>query len=104
MKSRTPVIVAARALNPQLTILVRARYLAERTTLDQMGANFVCYEEAEAAVALADILLREVGADEHRLLTEADKIRSELAVGRAHRAPPSNGSGLPGEHQDPAQG
>jgi hypothetical protein len=61
------VIVTSRALNPELKILVRARYLNERSTLEDLGATAVCYEEAEAAVALADLLLREVGADTARL-------------------------------------
>ena len=87
LQSRIPVIVTSRALNPELKILVRARYLNERSTLEDLGATAVCYEEAEAAVALADLLLREVGADAARLEAEEKKIREELALRAASQIP-----------------
>jgi CPA2 family monovalent cation:H+ antiporter-2 len=90
-----PVILAARELNPEVRILVRARYLAERSLLEEIGANAICYEEAEAAVALAEILLREIGTEEQRVESEARKIRSEFAPVQALPPPstPPTGSG-----------
>ncbi len=75
-----PVILAARELNPKARVFVRAHYLAERPILEEVGATAICYEEAEAAVALAALLLREVGADDRRIEDEARRIRSELAL------------------------
>jgi CPA2 family monovalent cation:H+ antiporter-2 len=77
--NRGPMIATARALNPSLRILVRARYLRERRELEQAGASAACYEEAEAAVALARRLLEEVGASGATIEREAEAIRQELA-------------------------
>ena len=80
LTSRIPVIVEARALNPATKILVRARYLAERSMLEEVEATAVCYEEAEAAVALADLLLKEIGAKPEEMEEEAELIRKEWAI------------------------
>jgi monovalent cation:H+ antiporter-2, CPA2 family len=80
LTSRIPVIVEARELNPDIKIFVRARYVAERAMLEELGATAVCYEEAEAAVALADLLLQEVGANEDEIRVEARAIRGEWAL------------------------
>ncbi|HTL52691.1 MAG TPA: cation:proton antiporter [Planctomycetota bacterium] len=79
LPSRIPVIAAARGLNPNLRILVRAHYLGEREMLKEIGASVVIYEEAESAVALAGHLLREIGANEEIIRAEGEKIRNELA-------------------------
>jgi CPA2 family monovalent cation:H+ antiporter-2 len=50
------VITAARELNPSLKILARARYQADGGTLEQCGADVVCYDEAEASTALSVVL------------------------------------------------
>jgi CPA2 family monovalent cation:H+ antiporter-2 len=57
--NRTPLIAAARHLNPSCRIFVRARYLREREELEQVGAT-ACFEEAEAAVALTELVLRDL--------------------------------------------
>ena len=77
--NRGPLIAAARELNPGLRILVRARYLRERRELEQAGASAACFEEVEAAVALARVLLREAGKDEVAIELETRAIRGELA-------------------------
>ncbi|MDZ4724234.1 MAG: cation:proton antiporter [candidate division Zixibacteria bacterium] len=76
--SRIPVISIARELNDSIVILVRARYLAERVMLEDLGATSVCYEEAEAAVGLSEFLLRAVGVEERLIQAESGKIRAEL--------------------------
>lgn len=58
---RAAVVATARALNPNLRILVRARYLREREDLEHAGANAAVFEEAEAAVALARLVLSDTG-------------------------------------------
>jgi CPA2 family monovalent cation:H+ antiporter-2 len=61
--NRVPMILAARQLNPHCRILVRARYLREREELEQAGADAACYEEAEAATALAGLVRAELQRD-----------------------------------------
>ncbi len=75
---RTVVILAAKDLNPELRVFVRARYIQERAWLEEVGATGVVTEEAETAVGLAVILLREVGADEERIRSEIRRIQAEL--------------------------
>jgi CPA2 family monovalent cation:H+ antiporter-2 len=58
---RAAVVAAARYLNPQVRILVRARYISEREGLEQAGANIAIFEEVEAAVALARRVLSDTG-------------------------------------------
>jgi CPA2 family monovalent cation:H+ antiporter-2 len=77
--SRAELIKMAKELNPALKVLVRARYIAEREALDKTKPSAVAYEEIEVAVALADMLLREIGQSGELLDREADKIRAELA-------------------------
>lgn len=87
-----PVIVAARTLNANIRIMVRARFLADRTMLEEVGASAACFDEAEAAVALAENLLREVGAPPQRIDEEANKIRDEFAVHRFESVLPQAGT------------
>jgi hypothetical protein len=80
--NRTPMIAAARQLNPACRILVRARYLRERGELEQVGTSAVCFEEVEAAVALTALVLEDQGADaariaEHVLRVRRDAMRPE---------------------------
>jgi len=79
---RTVVILAAKDLNPDLRIFVRARYLQERAWLEEVGATKVCTEEGETALGLAVLLLREVGADESRIRLEIRRIQAEFEMGK----------------------
>jgi CPA2 family monovalent cation:H+ antiporter-2 len=76
---RIPIIVAARELNEALYILVRARYLAERATLEEFGVTAACYEEEETAVGLAELLLRDAGTPEERIRGDVERIRAALS-------------------------
>ena len=78
--TRTAVIVTARELNPELHVFTRARYLQERAWLEEMGATDICIEEAETAIGLAILLLREVGADSNRIQKEIQEIHGELGM------------------------
>lgn len=78
--NRGPLIAVARQLNPALRIFVRARYLRERRELEQAGATAACYEETEAAVALARMLLNEIGADPITLEREVQAVRGALST------------------------
>ncbi len=75
--NRTPMIAAARQLNPACRIFVRARYLRERGDLEQVGTNAVCFEEVEAAVALASLVLADLGAGASHIEQHAKRVREE---------------------------
>jgi CPA2 family monovalent cation:H+ antiporter-2 len=77
---RTLVIITAREINPNIRVFARARYLKERAWLEEVGATQICIEEAETAVGLALLLLREVGADENRIAEELRSLRTEFNV------------------------
>jgi len=62
-EGRAALVLAARELNPTVEISVRARYLAERETLDKAGASTVVFEEGEAGVALARRVLEKRGIE-----------------------------------------
>ncbi|MBM4349348.1 MAG: sodium:proton exchanger [Deltaproteobacteria bacterium] len=78
--TRTAVIVTARDLNPEIHVFTRARYLQERTWLEEMGATDISTEEAETAIGLAILLLREIGADNDRIQKEIQDIHRELGT------------------------
>jgi CPA2 family monovalent cation:H+ antiporter-2 len=73
--NRNPVIVAAKLINPDMKIFVRARHLREREELEQAGADAFAFEEAEEAVALARLVLFDRGADEQTVRHETTRIR-----------------------------
>ncbi len=97
LETRTVVVLVARELNADLKLFVRARYLEEREWLDEIGATEVCYEEAEAAIGLAGLLLREVGADEERVRTELQRIRKRFALQASAESPPGARVESPGD-------
>ncbi len=77
---RAAIISAARTLNPKLKTLVRARYLREREELEQVGATAAIFEEAEAAVALARLVLADTGAGRASIETAVRDIRARLIL------------------------
>jgi len=77
--NRGPLIAAAKLINPEMKVFVRAHYLNEQSELVQVGADGACYEEAEAAVALAKLVLFERGADEETVRRETHRIRQALS-------------------------
>jgi monovalent cation:H+ antiporter-2, CPA2 family len=79
MANRTPLIAAAKLINPHVKVFVRAHYVAERHDLEQAGADAACYEEAEAAVALGRLVLKDQGADEQTVRRETIRIRQRFA-------------------------
>jgi CPA2 family monovalent cation:H+ antiporter-2 len=77
---RAAVVSTARNLNPKLRILVRARYLAERVNLEQAGATAAVFEEAEAAVALARLVLADTGAGRDVVERSVRDLRLQLIL------------------------
>jgi CPA2 family monovalent cation:H+ antiporter-2 len=80
LSTRTVIVIAARELNPDLKIFVRARYVGERAWLEEIGVTEVAYEEAEAACGLGSLLLHEVGATDEQIDAEMARIRKGFAV------------------------
>jgi CPA2 family monovalent cation:H+ antiporter-2 len=77
---RTPVVVAARDLNPGVRILVRAHYLREREELEQAGVTAAVFEEGEAAVGLARLVLADTGADREAVERKVRDLRLQLIL------------------------
>ena len=78
--NRNPLIASAKLINPDIKVFVRARYLAERAELVQVGTDEVVYEEAEASVALARLVLFDRGADQETVRKETTRIRQQLTA------------------------
>lgn len=74
------LIRTARELNPKINILVRAAYLREREHLLRVGADTVFAGEGETAMALAEHMLRELGATPDQIDRERERLRSEIFV------------------------
>lgn len=76
--NRNPLIAAAKLINPEIKVFVRARYIAERDELTQVGADGAVYEELEAAVALGRMVLSDRGADANAVRRETTRIRQQF--------------------------
>ncbi|MBX3359477.1 MAG: cation:proton antiporter [Phycisphaeraceae bacterium] len=75
---RAAVVAAIRNLNPKARILVRARYLSEREDLERAGATLAVFEEAEAAVALARLVLADTGVHREAAERKVRDLRLQL--------------------------
>jgi len=53
-----PLVYAARDLQPNIEVAVRARYLGEREALRAAGVTAIVFEEGEAGVALARLVMK----------------------------------------------
>lgn len=76
---RVAIVAIARSMNPELRILVRARYLREREALLQVGVTAVVFEEAEAAIRLARLVLTDTGSQHADTLRKLRELRVQLA-------------------------
>ena len=74
-QNRNPLIATAKLINPEMKVFARARYIGERDELEQAGADGAIYEEAEAAAALARLVLFDRGRDEAAVRKETLRIR-----------------------------
>jgi CPA2 family monovalent cation:H+ antiporter-2 len=74
------IIAVARGLNPALRVLVRARYLKERRQLEAAGATAAVFEEGEAAVALARLVLADFGASRETMERTLRDLRLRLMM------------------------
>ena len=75
----TPEIIrAARELNRKIKVIARAGYLRERADLQQAGADSVLTGEGEVALAMTEVVLRDLGATPEQIDRERDRIRRDL--------------------------
>ncbi len=77
---RAAIITAARSLNPSVRLVVRARYLGERAELERSGVSDVVFEEAEAAVAMARLVMHSSGLRKDEARQKLQEIRFRLAL------------------------
>jgi CPA2 family monovalent cation:H+ antiporter-2 len=70
------VIETARAINPTLAILARSNYLSEGVATRAAGADIVVSAEAEVAFAMAEHLLRRLGATPDQIDRARDELRA----------------------------
>jgi CPA2 family monovalent cation:H+ antiporter-2 len=77
---RAAIVASARHLNPDVRILVRARYLREREDLEQAGANAAVFEEVEAAVSLARLVLADTGLHREAADQKIKDLRLQLIM------------------------
>ncbi|MES2438402.1 MAG: cation:proton antiporter [Verrucomicrobiota bacterium] len=77
---RSAVVTASRAISASVRIVVRARYLREREELERSGASAAVFEEAEAAVALARLVLADTGVHRQAAEKKLQDIRLHLIM------------------------
>jgi CPA2 family monovalent cation:H+ antiporter-2 len=77
---RLAVVTAVRSLNSSARVLVRAHYLREREDLERAGATSAVFEEAEAAVALARLVLADTGAQQDVVERKVLDLRLQLTL------------------------
>jgi CPA2 family monovalent cation:H+ antiporter-2 len=83
------VVRQARELNPSVRVVARSAYLRERPGLRKAGADEVYAGEGEVALALAESVLRALGATDEQIDRERGRVRAELfgAAGSSGPAP-----------------
>lgn len=75
---RAAVVTACRSLSGTVRIIVRAHYLREREELERSGASAAVFEEGEAAVALARLVLADTGTNRLAAERKVQDIRLQL--------------------------
>lgn len=71
------IVAIARGIRPDLTIIVRTRYIAEVDRLRQLGANDVVPEEFETSIALVGRVMAIYGASEKMIEQQEELLRSQ---------------------------
>ncbi len=77
---RAAIVAAVRNLNPGARMLVRARYLSEREELERVGVAAAVFEEAEAAVGLARLVLADTGVRHEAARHKVRDLRLQLIL------------------------
>jgi CPA2 family monovalent cation:H+ antiporter-2 len=74
----TEAVRTAREINPGIHVVARADYLRETELLRHAGASEVFSGEGEVALAIADSILRKLGATPDQLDETREQIRASL--------------------------
>lgn len=88
LKGAEEVVKLARELNPKIRVLARTAYLRERAGLRAAGSDEVYAGEGEVALAMAESVLRELGASPDQIDRERERVRTDLFGGTAAESPP----------------
>jgi len=78
LEGTADLIRTARELNPDLRVLARSNYVRERDAMRAAGATTIVSGEAEVALALAESVLRGLGATVEQIDRERSRVREEL--------------------------
>jgi len=78
MAAAAEAVRAAREINPGIHVVARADYVGETELLRQAGASEVFSGEGEVALAIADSILRKLGATPDQLDDARERIRLDL--------------------------
>lgn len=78
LKGAEEVVRIARELNPDVRVLARSAYLRERAELRSAGADEVYAGEGEVALAMAESVMRELGASPEQIDRERERVRADL--------------------------
>lgn len=76
--SATEAVRVAHEINPSIQVVARADYLRETESLRSAGASEVFSGEGEVALAMADSILRKLGATPEQLDESRERIRLSL--------------------------
>lgn len=87
IKGAQEVVRLARELNPAVRVVARSAYLRERADLRGAGADVVFSGEGEVALAMTEMVLRELGASPDQIDRERERVRADL-FGDAAAVPP----------------
>ncbi|HEX6277269.1 MAG TPA: cation:proton antiporter [Polyangiaceae bacterium] len=72
------VVQRARALNPHLFVTARCSYLREVEKLEKAGADAAFSGEGEVALAMAEFMLKRLGATPEQIDRERERVHSTL--------------------------
>ena len=72
------VIQSGREVHPGIEVLARASYLRDRSTFEAAGAATICVDEGEAAVALAEAVMKRMNVTDDRAEAAVSLVRSEF--------------------------
>ena len=78
LKGAEEVVRLARDMNPDIRVLARSAYLRERAEMRRAGADEVYAGEGEVALAMAESVLRELGASPDQIDRERERVRADL--------------------------
>ncbi|MBL8793424.1 MAG: cation:proton antiporter [Planctomycetia bacterium] len=81
MHASEEAIRLAREANPRIRVLARSAYLREAAVLRRAGADTVFAAEGEVALAMTELLLRQLGATAEQIDRERERIRTDLFGG-----------------------